>query len=375
MKNIVKLLLFATLFLGMNSYGNKREKAANEPQQAAAGFKLGTGVNVSHWLSQSELRGTERKQLITKKDFDSIAAMGFDHVRLPIDEEQMYDGQMNRNEEAFRLMHNAIKWTLENGMNIIVDLHIIRAHHFNNENESANTLFEKPEEQDKMVNIWLDLQKDLMQYPIDRLAYELMNEAVAPTDEDWNQLIAKLIAAIRVQEPERMIVVGSNLWQTVETFHNLRVPENDKNLILSFHFYYPLVVTHYRAPWTAHAPYAGAVQYPGQAIDTALYASLDPALVEELKKSNGVWNKERLAETMKPAINKAKELDLPLYCGEFGAYPVFIDKETRLRWYRDIAAVFRENSINNAHWCYKGDFPVVNEDASANELPAILLGK
>ena len=371
MRNVVKLLLLATMFLGMNSCGNKQTKEEN----AATEFKLGTGVNVSHWLSQSDLRGIEREKLITRKDFDSIAAMGFDHVRLPIDEEQMYDEQMNRHEDAFRLMHNAIKWSLENNLNVIVDLHIIRAHHFNNENENANSLFEKPEEQEKMIDIWLDLQKDLMQYSAGRLAYELMNEAVAPTDEDWNQLIAKLISAIRVKEPERVIVVGSNMWQTVETFHNLKVPANDQNLILSFHFYYPLVVTHYRAPWTGHHPYAGVVQYPGQAIDTALYKSLDPALVEELKKSNGVWNKEKLAETMKPAIEKAKEFNLPLYCGEFGAYPVYIDKEIRLRWYQDIAAVFRENNINNAHWCYKGDFPVVHEDASPNELPAILLGR
>jgi endoglucanase len=371
MKNAVKLLLLATIFLGMNSCGNKQEKV----ESATTEFKLGTGVNVSHWLSQSLSRGIEREELITKKDFDSIAAMGFDHVRLPIDEEQMYDEQMNRHEDAFQLMHNAIKWSLENNLNIIVDLHIIRAHHFNNENESANTLFEEQKEQEKMINIWLDLQKDLMQYPNDRVAYELMNEAVAPTDEDWNRLIAKLIAAIRVKEPERVIVVGSNLWQTVETFHNLKVPENDRNLILSFHFYYPLIVTHYRAPWTTNHAYTGIIQYPGQAIDTALYESLDPALVEVLRGSNGVWNKEKLAETMKPAIEKAKELNLPLYCGEFGTYPAYIDKEIRLRWYQDIAEVFRENNINNAHWCYKGDFPVVNPDASANELPAILLGK
>ena len=375
MKNVVKLLLLTTMFLGMNSCGNKQTKMENEPQQSATGFTLGTGVNVSHWLSQSPLRGTGREGLITKKDFDSIAAMGFDHVRLPIDEEQMYDEQMNRNEDAFQLMHNAINWSLENNLNVIVDLHIIRAHHFNNENESENSLFEKEEEQEKMANIWLDLQKDLMQYPNDRVAYELMNEAVAPTDEDWNQLIAKLIAAIRVKEPERVIVVGSNMWQTVETFHNLKVPKNDKNLILSFHFYYPLVVTHYRAPWTGNYPYTGVVQYPGQAIDTALYSTLDPALVEELKKTNGVWDKKRLTETMKPAIDKARELNLPLYCGEFGAYPVYIDKEIRLRWYQDIADIFRENNINNAHWCYKGDFPVVDQNTSPNELPAILLGK
>jgi endoglucanase len=357
----------------MNACGNKQQ--ADAPQESAEGFKLGTGVNVSHWLSQSTLRGAERENLIVKQDFDGIGAMGFDHVRLPIDEEQMYDEQMNRNEDAFQLMHNAIKWTLENGMNIVIDLHIVRSHHFNNENENENTLFEDQSEQEKMISIWKDLQKELKQYPNDRLAYELMNEAVAPTDEDWNRLIEKLIGSIREEEPERTIVVGSNMWQTVETFHALKVPENDKNLILSFHFYYPLVVTHYRAPWTLLREYTGPVQYPGQAIDTAVYSSLPLEVVAELKRSNGYWDKTRLKETMQPAIDKAAELGLPLYCGEFGAYPAYLDKATRLRWYQDIADVFRENNIQNAHWCYKGDFPIVNADGTPNELPAILLGE
>ena len=100
---------------------------------------MGTGVNVSHWLSQSERRGEERANQISKKDFDKIAEMGFDHVRLPIDEEQFYDENLNRYEDAFVLLKNAIDWTLENNMNIVIDLHITRAHYFLTESE--NTLF------------------------------------------------------------------------------------------------------------------------------------------------------------------------------------------------------------------------------------------
>ena len=99
-----------------------------------------------------------------------------------------------------------------------------------------------------MATMWIDLQKDLKDYPNDMVAYELMNEAVAPTHDDWNNLIAMLIGTIRKEEPNRIIIAGSNLWQTVETFDYLKVPENDKNIILSLHFYYPSVVTHYRAP-------------------------------------------------------------------------------------------------------------------------------
>ena len=208
-------------------------------------FKLGTGINVSHWLSQSENRGEIRARQITETDFETIAAMGFEHVRLPIDEEQFYDENLNRYDDAFELLEKAIEWTLENNMNIVVDLHITRAHYFLTEHE--NTLFSDPAAQQHMIDMWKDLQKFLQKYPTNRLAYELLNEAVAPTHEALNDLEARLISAIREQEPERFIIVGSNWQQSVVTMQYLQVPKNDKNLIVSFHYYNPLFITHYGA--------------------------------------------------------------------------------------------------------------------------------
>ena len=376
-----KFLSVAALMLSLASCTSTSEQksTANEPECKADSFltlRLENGVNVSHWLSQSSLRGMQRDTLITKADFDSIASMGFDFVRLPIDEEQMYDESMNRDSAGFALMHNAIKWALEDGMNIVVDLHIVRSHHFNGENAHPNTLFQDPAEQEKIVRIWKDLQKDLNKYPNDRLAYELMNEPVAPSCEDWNKLVEKMVAGIRETEKERTIIFGSNRWQIPYTFDSLRVPENDKYLVLSYHFYEPSLITHYRAPWTDHGFYQGPVNYPGmQVTDSAALASLTPEQLEIVKGKNGEYNKEIMYEHMKPAIEKAKSLGLHLYCGEFGAYPYFIDKETRMRWYNDICDIFREHNIANCHWCYKGDFPIVNADRTPNELPSILTKK
>ena len=342
---------------------------------ACANFKLGTGVNVSHWLSQSDNRGEERANQITKKDFDSIAAMGFDHVRLPIDEVQMYDENMNRHEEAFALMKNAIDWTLENNMNIIIDLHIIRSFHFN-ARPGENTLFQKPGEKEKLIAIWKDLQSFLKDYPNDRLAYELLNEAIAPSHEELNELEARLIASIRETEPERTIIVGSNWQQSVETIQYLKVPENDKNLILSFHYYNPILVTHYRAHWTVQKKYDGKIQYPGLAIeDTSFYASLPADTLAYFRRCNQNYDINVMEQEILPAIKKGEEYGLQVYCGEFGVFPEYIDKETRMKWYRDITTIFKKHNINNAHWCYKGDFPVVNTDGSPNDLPAILLEK
>ena len=217
----------------------KTSQTSEQKFQATVNF--GTGVNVSHWLSQSKLRGEERANLITKKDFDSIAAMGFDHVRIPIDEDHFYDEEGNRLEDGFQLLHNAIKWSLENNLKVIVDLHVIRSHHFNNENSSPNTLFTEEASKEQFIQLWKNLQKELKDYPKDKLAYEIMNEPVAPSCNAWNELIDRYIKTIRETEPDRTLVIGSNMWQVVQTFDSLVVPNDDKNIVLSFHSYDPLL--------------------------------------------------------------------------------------------------------------------------------------
>ena len=64
-------------------------------------FTIGKGVNISHWLSQNDARGEARKGYFTRNDVKAIAEMGFDHIRIPIDEEQMFDADLNPEPEAF----------------------------------------------------------------------------------------------------------------------------------------------------------------------------------------------------------------------------------------------------------------------------------
>jgi endoglucanase len=350
--------LFSTLLYSQTTRNTSQpmfstgSQVASSTQQAGSGpsageFKLRTGVNVSHWLSQSDKRGQERRKYITKGDFDTIASAGFDHVRIPVDEEQLWDSLGNKESEGFELLHSAIRWAFDAHLRVIVDLHILRSHHFIAE---SNPLWTDPAEQSKLVNMWLQLSGELHQYLTDALAYEILNEAVANDPEDWNKLLNMVIAAIREREPERKIVVGSNRWQIPDTFPDLRIPENDTNIILSFHFYTPLALTHHTAPWTAIAEYRGPVSYPGQIVDTSCYKDLSPKAADFMRNvANGYFTKEVLAKLMSPAIKVAKEHKLPLYCGEFGIYPK-IPEDIALRWYKDVCDIFDENNIAYCHW-------------------------
>jgi len=335
-------------------------------------FSLGKGVNVSHWLSQSDKRGEERLNYITQADFDTIAALGFDFVRIPVDEEQLWDSSGKKEAEAFRLLHSSIQWAIHAELGVIVDLHILRSHNFIAE---SNPLWTDPAEQEKLANLWRQLSAELNQYPNNRVAYEILNEAVADDPEDWNKLLNKVFAAIRVLEPERKIVIGSNRWQLPETFPALRLPENDRNIILSFHTYLPILITHYRAPWVDFAEYDGPVNYPGRPIAPEHLDGLSEKAMSVMGWANNYFTKDSLEKSIEPAIKVAKEMNLPLFCGEFGVYPKYISKDIRLRWYKDMCDIFNRNSIAYCHWCYKGDFPIVDADRRTDwSLVSILIG-
>lgn len=365
-----KILISFIILIGFTNLSNAQNaKSLTSTNE----FTIRTGINVSHWLSQSEKRGNERKNYITKSDFDLIAQLGFDHVRIPIDEEQMWDINGKKEKEAFELLHNGIKWALSNNLRVIVDLHIIRSHYFN---ATTNTLWTNPAEQKKLADMWLQLSDELKQYPNSMVAYEILNEAVADNPEDWNLVLNNVLKAIRIKEPYRKIVVGSNRWQSAETFPELKIPKDDRNIILSFHFYTPLALTHHKAPWTPIAEYDGPINYPGQIVDTIYYKNLSAPAVELMRNSaNGFYTKEIFERIIAPAIQKAEEYKLPLYCGEFGVFPTIPDS-IRLKWYQDVCDIFKKNNIAYCHWNYKADFPIVDDKGMADKkLISILIGR
>lgn len=330
-----------------------------------SGFVIHRGVNLSHWLSQ-DFGYCPKDMWITSNDIKYIASIGYDHVRLPLDEKDLWNVDGTKNEANFKLMRDAVKWSMAENLRVIVDLHTTRSHHFNvKENGGHNTLFTDPQAQEHFLSLWRDLSGALADVPVNELAYEIMNEPTAADPEQWNNIVAIAFKAIRQKEPDRVIVIGSNMWQTAQNFKYLKVPAGDKNIILSVHTYEPLFFTHHTASWIEGpiSEYKGQVNYPGQIIDKATYDKLAAGVTTPLRHpfSDNVldnWGPERIRQEIEPAIIKAKELRLQLYCGEFGTLPD-IPRAARLAYYRDLVGVFEAEGIAWANWEYKGQFGIL----------------
>lgn len=82
------------------------------------------GVNLGGWLSQCVATTEEHfNGFITAADIDNIAAMGFDHVRLPVDYNWIEDEAGNPIESGLKHIDDCIRWCEARGLNVLLDLH------------------------------------------------------------------------------------------------------------------------------------------------------------------------------------------------------------------------------------------------------------
>lgn len=322
------------------------------PQPAESVFNIKRGVNIAYFLSQSTHRGEQRARYFTAKDIKKIKDYGFDHIRLPIDEEQMFKTDGSKDQAAFDLLRWTVDYCIKNDLKVIVDMHILRSHHFTS---GSNTLFTEESAQEAFYEMWRKISGELHEFPVSMLAYELLNEPQAYRKEDWNNLVRNCYNAIRELEPERVIVIGTNPSQSYQGAKYLEIPKNDKNIIISFHYYNPFLLTHYRASWTSQKDFNGKVHYPGV---TLTQEDFDAAHCPQEAKSvvqsyiGEFYDRAVFRKHFNVVLDLAAKYGLPVYCGEYGCLPS-VPEEDRLAWHSDMETVFDQLGISRAIWCYK----------------------
>lgn len=343
-------------------------------------FQLRHGINIGRWLCHGNASIQERAEWLRREDVHKIRDMGFDHIRICLKEQYFWDEQGNQDPFAFDVLKQGINWAMDSGLNVSVNLHILRSHFFNDLEEPL--LFHSEQAQEDFLGMWEQLAAHLGGYSNARLAYEYLNEPVARDDNQWNAVHMKAYRALRTLEAERPLILGSNLWNQTRTFHHLEVPD-DENMILDFHFYEPLLVTHYHAPWVPKAMVPWRVHYPGKPLRLpawvyGLWVNLTPGSSEIHRRDawheNVVFNKDVLLQTIEPALEVAKAHHMPLNCGEFGLYHL-AQIEPGYRWLRDLLSIFSEQDISWTIWCLgKGDdgFAILGENQKENPIATVL---
>ena len=329
------------------------------------------GFNLGGWISQSPLTDEHGLEFIKFEDFKAIADWGFNSVRLPMDAPWLFQdgGSGPRIEARWELLRTYLRWAQDAGLLAILDLHQVPWHSF--AKPELENLWRKENDLNAFCRLWEALARDLRGYG-DGLWLDLLNEPTARDSGDWNKVAARVLEAIRKADSQRVVVVESTFWGSLDRLPDLCHSLKDDRVVYSFHFYSPMLITHQSAPWWKDGlPYGERVEYPGSLprVDEYLAGEIPPGtrfLLEREGKKH--WDRGSLRDCFKPLLPLLRE-GYPLYCGEFGAYEK-APRNTRLEWTRDVVGILKELGIGWSYWTYKWlDFGIWPKEAGGRTGP------
>jgi endoglucanase len=361
----VTILVHSRAAVPMGFRDMKRIESKNTPAHTAAKRFL-RGANLGNGLEAPP--GQNWGVRYTTTDLHHIRAEGFDHVRIPIGWHH-YAGpgpDYLLDPKIFQKVDALVGPAMREGLNVLINIH-----HFDDFTSDPKTLTPK------FHAIWRQIAAHYAKTP-GGLAFELLNEPRdAATTEVINPIFAETIRQIRKTNPVRTIVVGPGQWNGISELPNLRVPDNDLNLIVTVHCYDPFQFTHQGADWTGNSPDRRVVGivFPGPP-RTPLIPDPNLKLSPDFREWINMYNSQPRevnpcgTRVIDAAVAQIKEWSAhygrPVYLGEFGAYTK-ADTASRAHYYRAFREALESAGIGWAIWDWKAGFRYWNEETNKPE--------
>ncbi len=312
------------------------------------------GVNLGGWLSQGSLEKEHLDTFITENDIKIIASWGCDHVRLPVDFENIENDDGSVKESGYAYIDRCAEWCAENNLNMIIDLHKTYGYVFDDQEASKN-FFDDTAAQDRFIALWENIIKRYADRS-DRIMFEPLNEVVCENISDkWNALVSRCIDKIRSYAPNAKILVGEigyNAPNAIELLPDF----GDPNIVYNFHCYEPHIFTHQSASWVGYMPEDFRIRYPLPYDEYTRRTKEMRGQESDLccnDKSVDTFGADYFKGVFSKAAEKAERCGAALYCGEYGVFNA-AEPEDTLKWFSDIHIAFEEMGIGRAVWNYKG---------------------
>lgn len=281
--------------------------------------RLGRGVNIIGWdnLWQDRARGNFKDE-----HFKLIHEAGFSHVRINLHplRDGRPDAQGMLRPEFFKTLDWAIDQATANHLLAVLDYHDDLA-------ISPNPAGK----QQQFLASWAAIAEHCRARPPEVL-FEILNEPAPQfTHDSWNSYWHEALAIIRKSNPDRTVIIGPDPWNGFKQLESLHLPQDDRNIIVTFHYYEPFAFTHQGTPWTGQKDKVGVVWQGTESERQAIERDFDKVQA---------W---------------ATQENRPIYLGEFGSYEKG-EMESRARWTACVARQAEKRGWSWAYWQFAGDF-------------------
>ncbi|MFI5379634.1 MAG: glycoside hydrolase family 5 protein [Tepidisphaerales bacterium] len=186
-----------------------------------------------------------------EEDFRLIEKLGFNFVRLPMDYRGwIKDGNWETfDEAALKEIDQAVEWG--NKYHIHVSLNFHRAPGYTVNAPAEKTSLWTDAETQRVCGLhWATFAKRYKGIPNARLSFNLLNEPAKIKPELFVAAIRSLVAAIRTEDPDRLIISDGLEWGRVPVLELA-----DLHIAQAARGYAPMEISHYKASWVASEKY------------------------------------------------------------------------------------------------------------------------
>jgi len=321
------------VFLPPHEYRAFERRKAGTSGPSARAFavnqKLGRGVNI---IGYDPIWQDRAKARFKEGNFAKIREAGFTSVRINLHPFKQMDAANGWALKPSWLdtLDWAVKGALAARLAVILDMHEFHA-------MAENPAGRKP----AWLAFWKQVATRFKDAP-DDVVFELLNEPFGKlTPELWNDYLKEGLAVVRATNPTRVVILGGGRWNSIDGLQTLVLPEDDRNLIATVHYYTPMEFTHQGAPWNA----------------------------ENKDKSGVLWTgtdqeRRRIELDFARAQQWAVAHDRPVLLGEFGAYDQ-ADMDSRARYTAAVARTAERLGWSWAYWQFDSDFVVYDVEGDA----------
>jgi endoglucanase len=175
-----------------------------------------------------------------ERHFQRIQAGGFQTVRINLQAFSHMDAANRLNPVWFTTLDWAVKNALANNLTVILDEHDYGI--CGNDAEGC-----KP----RLMAFWEQVAEHYKDAPPSVL-FELLNEPNGKlTPELWNAWLKEALATVRKTNPKRNVIIGPASWNNIHYLDRLELPPDDRNIVVTVHYYLPMEFTHQGARWNA----------------------------------------------------------------------------------------------------------------------------
>lgn len=191
-----------------------------------------------------------RENHFTKRDVDSLAAWGFNSIRIPMHynlftlpiEQEPIPGENTWIETGFELIDSVLTWAAPYNMYVILDMHAVpggqgTGSEINDYDPNKPSFWESSQNRDKLVALWTRIASRYKDNPSIG-GYDLINEPhwdLGPGNVPLREIYERLTEGIRATGDEHILYIEGN-WYAND--HSGLTPPWDDNLVYSFHKYW-----------------------------------------------------------------------------------------------------------------------------------------